>query len=123
PKPGRWHRHKVIQQQRPSTAKESLGGGDETRLLIHVEDNPDDLMFFHRALQRAGNRSLVRSAVDGTKAIEMLLHLEPEIASVCLVSDSKLADMSGVELLTRVREMALSIPVKFVFLSGSSQPS
>jgi two-component system, response regulator len=99
------------------------GCADRKRLLILVEDNPDDRRLFQRALQKAGVTDLVRWAGEGTKAIEMLSHLGPENASVCLVSASKLPDMSGFELLEKVRAMDLLIPVRFVFLTGDTQPS
>jgi len=47
---------------------------DSRRLLILVENDPDDLMLFRRALQKAGVTNLVRSARDGAEAMEMLLH-------------------------------------------------
>ena len=66
---------------------------------------------------------MVLCAEEGTQALELLSHLGPKVASVCLVSDSKLRDMSGLDLLKRVRGMALPIPVKFAFLTGNTQPS
>lgn len=96
---------------------------DSRRLLILVEDDPDDLMLFQRALQKAGVTNLVRSARDGAEAMEMLLHPGSEVASICLVSDSKLPDMSGFDLLETVRAAILPIPVKFAFLTGNTQPS
>jgi CheY-like chemotaxis protein len=108
----------------PSETRTPMPGWpDSRRLLILVEDDEDDLMLFQRALQKAGVTCSVLCADEGTKAIEMLSRLGPEVASVCLVSDSQLSDMSGFDLLKRVRGMAPSISVKFAFLTGNTRPS
>ena len=113
--------------QKPSSPSETRtpipGWPDSRHILILVEDDEDDLLLFRRALQTAGVTCPVLWAGEGTKAIEMLSRLGPEVASVCLVSDSQLSDMSGFELLKGVRGMALPVSVKFAFLTGNARPS
>jgi len=96
--------------------------GDERRLLILVDDDPDDLILFQRALRIAGVRDSVRSTDRGATALDLLLQLAPDMVGVCVVSDSKLLDMEGLELLEQVKRMVLPVPVKFVFLTGRVDP-
>ena len=103
----------------PVPSGEALGGQP---LLLLVEDDLDDRALFQRALHKAGVACPIVCVEEAVTAIETLAQLGPDITSVCLVSDSKLADMSGLELLKRVRKMALPVPVKFAFLTGNSHP-
>jgi CheY-like chemotaxis protein len=97
--------------------------GGSKHLLILVENDVNDLMLFQRALRKAGADCVVLCAQEGAKALELLSCRQPDVASVCVVSDSKLHDMSGFDLLKRVKEITLPIPVKFAFLTGNSRPS
>ena len=96
--------------------------GDSRRLLILVDDDADDLMLFQRALRKAGTNLHCALCRRGSQGARIALALWTEVASVCLVSDSKLQDMSGFDLLKRVKEITLPIPVKFAFLIGNTKP-
>lgn len=55
---------------------------------------------------------LVGTASNGTEALEKIISLEPEI----VVSDIRMPEMSGLELLEKVREKKLD--TSFIFLTG-----
>jgi CheY-like chemotaxis protein len=115
-----------------STAGDSLAIGQDDRqanllgnsrsLLLLVEDDLDDVLLFQRALAKARVANVIRCAQNGTKALEILSDLGPGITSVCLVSDSRLPDMTGMQLLAIVRRTAWKACVKFAFLTGNSDP-
>lgn len=86
-------------------ASASTSHGDATPLprvrLLHVEDDRISAMLFAQMLADAPHYEL-RSAEDGAEALQQALRWLPDV----LVLDAHLPDMSGVELLGRLRRIA-----------------
>lgn len=96
--------------------------------LLLVEDSPDDVFFFRRAVDKSGVPAVAHLAVDGLKAIDYLLHQGqfadskvfpiPEIVFL----DLKLPHLNGFELLEWMRRHAECPPAPVVVLTSSNQP-
>ncbi len=93
------------------------------RLLVVVEDDPNDFDLLRRAIEKAHLKAQVHWANSGTEALAILSHLGPRPTLVCVVVDVMLPEMSGFELLEKVRAMDPPIPARFVFVTGNAQPS
>ena len=89
------------------------------RLLVHVDDDPDEAFLFERALTKSGIRNWdYQHLTSGRQAIEYLLRAKerrrlPEL----LVLDVKMPGMSGLDLLEWAVEHCPEVPV--VMLSSS----
>ena len=77
-------------------------------IVLLVEDEPLVCKAYARALERAGFE--VSTAPDAEKAFECLQTIAPD----CMVSDIAMPGADGVELLRRVREQDLDLPVILV---------
>src|ERR671929_2195820 len=66
--------------------------------LLIVDDEPGMRQLLSLVFGRAGHR--VRAAEDGAKALELLRQEPVDL----IISDVKMPDMNGIELLRRVRE-------------------
>src|SRR5690242_21280421 len=73
--------------------------------ILHVEDNPDDVMLMNLAFNRAGISARLHVVSDGDAAITALeqsaLNGGPP---VCVLLDVKLPRVSGLEVLAWIRE-------------------
>lgn len=94
----------------------------DRQVLLLVDDDPDDVFLLKRALRKADVSNPIYSAADGGDAIRLLNQLEPRVASICLVLDVKLPDVSGFELLDSIRTRPLRDRMKVAFLTGNRQP-
>jgi CheY-like chemotaxis protein len=72
--------------------------------ILHVEDNPDDVMLMGLAFRKAGAAVRLDVAPDGEKAIELLTNLGSEVAPACVLLDVKLPTISGLEVLAWIRQ-------------------
>src|SRR5215471_4057055 len=72
--------------------------------VLHVEDNPDDVMLIGLAFRKAGVAIKLEAATDGEKAIEMLSNGGSESAPACVLLDIKLPTISGLDVLTWIRK-------------------
>ncbi len=73
------------------------------RLLL-VDDNPDDILLFRRAVDRMGIDVELVSAGSGKEALAILESREPAAFSL-LVLDLRMPGMSGLELLKHLGEL------------------
>src|SRR5437667_12543601 len=97
-----------ITEQR-STSR-SLGNNvlddDKNKMILLVEDNPDDELLTLRALRQSNIANDVRVARDGAEAISLLFPPpetpEDELPTVVLL-DLKLPKIDGLEVLRRIR--------------------
>jgi CheY-like chemotaxis protein len=96
--------------------------------LLLVEDSPDDVFFFHRAIAKSGIPAVAHLAEDGLKAIDYLLHqgefADPQAFPVpeIIFLDLKLPHLNGFELLEWMRRHAECPSAPVVILSSSNQP-
>jgi two-component system OmpR family response regulator len=81
--------------------------------IVLVEDEPKLAEQVSRALQRAGHR--VRSAPDGPSGLAEVTGARCDL----VVLDVNLPGFDGIELLTRIR--ALALPVRVLMLTARSE--
>jgi len=72
--------------------------------ILHVEDNPDDVMLIGLAFKKAGVQVKLDVVTDGDKAIEVLSNSDVEAAPACLLLDIKLPTISGLDVLAWIRK-------------------
>ncbi len=96
------------------------------KIILLVEDNPDDRDLTLRALKKANVANQVVTVEDGVEALEYLLGKDgrgcaPEKRPVVVLLDLKLPRVDGLEVLRRVRasETCRTLPV--VVLTSSSE--
>jgi CheY-like chemotaxis protein len=97
-------------------------------IILLVEDSPDDVFFFRRAVHKSGLSAMMHVAVDGVEAMDYLLNKgrfadaavypPPDI----MFLDLKLPHVNGFELLEWIRRHAECPQPPVVVLSSSSQP-
>lgn len=68
--------------------------------MLYVEDNRINVILFEQAVRLRGGIEL-QVAEDGAEALALVQQWEPEV----LVLDANLPDMSGYDVLARLREM------------------
>jgi CheY-like chemotaxis protein len=90
--------------------------------ILHVEDNPDDVMLMSLAFNRAGVGAKLHVVSDGDAAITAL---EQSFANggppVCVLLDVKLPRISGLEVLAWIREQPSLRRLPVILLTSSSQ--
>jgi PAS domain S-box-containing protein len=83
--------------------------------ILVIEDNPDAAETLEQLLQMAGHRT--RIARDGRSAIEAFREFAPDV----VISDVGLPDISGYELIRRIRRLERGRPSFAVALTGYAQ--
>ncbi len=102
----------------------------QNRLIMVVEDNPDDIFFIKRALSKAQVKNPTYFAKDGEEAISFLSEGDKKIPSIkkysippiLILLDLKLPRVSGFEFLSWLRSQ--KIPLKLtpvIVLTSSTQ--
>jgi CheY-like chemotaxis protein len=101
---------------------------DSPIIILLVEDSPDDVFFFRRAVQKSGVSAETRVVGDGIEAIDYLLnrgrfadrtaHPPPDI----MFLDLKLPHANGFEVLEWMRRNADCPRTYVVVLTSSNQP-
>ena len=97
------------------------------KLILLVEDNPDDEALAIRALKKANLANEIAVARDGVEALEFLFcegnhaNRDPQDAPVVVLLDLKLPKVDGLEVLKRVKadERTRRLPV--VIMTSSSE--
>src|SRR5580765_924353 len=72
--------------------------------ILHVEDNPDDVMLIGLACRKAGVPVRLDVAPDGEKAIAWLSNGDTKAAPACVLLDIKLPTISGLDVLAWIRK-------------------
>lgn len=102
-----------------------MNGGANLRVILLVEDNPDDEALAIRALKRhhIGNEIVV--ARDGVEAIDYLFGTGSEadaaIKPTVVLLDLKLPRVDGLEVLRRIRENESTKLLPVVILTTSNE--
>lgn len=90
------------------------------RWILVVEDNLDDERLATRTFSKAGRSEAIRVARDGEEALELLRTLPPPNL---LLLDLKLPRLSGMDVLTSVREDERLKTLPVVILTSSNEQS
>jgi CheY-like chemotaxis protein len=92
--------------------------GSDDRLVLLVEDDPDDVDLLRRAFRRATSGLRLEHAEDGERAVARLSDEEAPVPAVVLL-DLKLPRMSGFEVLRWMRADPRVRSVPVVVLTSS----
>src|SRR5690242_2974452 len=92
--------------------------------ILHVEDNPDDVMLMNLAFTRAGVPAKLHVVNDGDEAIAALQNgALVGGGPVCVLLDVKLPRISGLEVLAWIRSQPNLKRLPVILLTSSSQTS
>ena len=90
----------------------------ETRIL-HVEDNPDDVLLTAMAFRKAEVLAHLEVATDGQKAIEALSGGASIVPPACVLLDIKLPSLSGLDVLAWIRQQPNLKRLPVIMLTSS----
>lgn len=92
--------------------------------ILHVEDNPDDVMLMELAFSRAGVPAKLHVVNDGDEAIAALQNgAFSGGGPVCVLLDVKLPRVSGLDVLAWIRSQPHLKRLPVILLTSSSQSS
>jgi two-component system response regulator len=97
------------------------------KLILLVEDNPDDEELTLDALRTGGLKNEIVVARDGAEALDFLFSAESSVAAPCkrlpelILLDLKLPKISGLEVLRRIRARSSTRNIPTVILTSSSE--
>jgi two-component system response regulator len=97
------------------------------KLILLVEDNPDDEELTVRSLRKSGVANDIAIARDGSEAVEFLFcqgrheGRNPEIMPAVVLLDLKLPKLSGIDVLKRMRADPRTQYIPVVVLTSSSE--
>jgi two-component system, response regulator len=100
----------------------------ENKLILLIDDNPDDVALTLRAFQKSALKPEIQVAFDGNEALDFLFATgafkgrNPRIMPGMILLDVKMPKLDGLEVLRRLRadERTRLIPV--VMLTTSKEP-
>ncbi len=99
----------------------------ENKIILLVEDNPDDELLTIRALKKNGINNKIVVAHDGVEALDFLFATgtfsdrNPKDLPVLILLDLKLPKLNGLDVLKRLRENLATKYIPVVILSSSSE--
>jgi len=91
------------------------------KLILLVEDNPDDEFLTRDALRTGGIMHDVVVVRDGAEALEWIFSTDSAKAPDLVLLDLKLPKMSGFDVLERIRSDARTRSLPVVILTSSSE--
>jgi CheY-like chemotaxis protein len=89
--------------------------------ILHVEDNPDDVVLMNLAFSRAGIAARLEVVSDGDEAIAMLEKSALGGPPVCVLLDVKLPRVSGLDVLAWIRNQPQLKRLPVILLTSSGQ--
>lgn len=92
--------------------------GEGRPVVLHVEDNPSNLMLVERILERRPDVEL-REARSGADALELAATLRPSL----VLLDLRLPDMSGDAVLRSLRDNRETRDIPVVVISAEARPA
>jgi CheY-like chemotaxis protein len=94
----------------------------DARLILLVEDSPDDAYFFQRAVRRAGVPFICTHALNGSEAVDILVnaHARQQLPAAIFL-DLKMPVMNGFEVLEWIQQQPFASLIPIFVLSGSNQ--
>ena len=98
----------------------------DERVILLVEDNPDDEELTRRALERNNIRNDVALARDGAEALDLLFATGPHVGErpvspAVVLLDLKLPKVDGLEVLRRIRADSRTRLLPVVILTSSKE--
>jgi CheY-like chemotaxis protein len=97
------------------------------KLILLVEDNPDDELLTLRALRKAGVANRVEVVRDGAEALDFLFAADkyagrdPDDLPKLILLDLKLPKMGGLQVLERIRSDERTKRIPVVILTSSTE--
>jgi CheY-like chemotaxis protein len=91
------------------------------KVILLVEDNPDDEALMLRAFQRSKLANRIEVARDGAEALETLLGPEARPLPTLVILDLKLPKVDGLEVLRRLRAAERTRALPVVVLTSSRE--
>lgn len=100
------------------------GAAMDSRPILLVEDNPDDILLTRRAFKKVGVANEIVEAVDGVEAMELLStgRFGGSLPALVLL-DLKLPRVDGLEVLKRLRQSDRTKVVRVIVLTSSREES
>ena len=101
----------------------------DTKLILVVEDNPDDELLMLDALQHGGVRTEIAVARDGQQAVDYMFGAgayasrDSDKTPDLVLLDLKLPKIGGHEVLRRIRADQRTQHTPVVILTSSTEPS
>ncbi|MCO5297853.1 MAG: response regulator [Fimbriimonadaceae bacterium] len=93
----------------------------ENKVVLLIEDNPDDERLTLRALRRNNIMNEVVVATDGEEAVKFLFGEQPpDPVPALIILDLRLPGLTGLDLLRRLREEPLTALVPVVVLTANA---
>lgn len=90
--------------------------------ILHVEDNPDDVLLTKLAFKKAGVEAELEILSDGSKAIAALQNGMSTSPPNCVLLDLKLPSISGLEVLEWIRQQPALKRLPVIMLTSSLLP-
>ena len=96
-----------------------LGGADSPLCLIAVNDDQDGLFLLELELKRALPGARILSAQSGSQALE--LWKVEELKVDAFITDHRMPDMTGLDLVRKIRARDQAVPIVMVTLSPEAR--
>lgn len=93
---------------------------EKTKMILLVEDNPDDVELTRVAFERSKIANTMRVARDGKEAVDLLLG-DDRIDPAVVLLDLKLPKIEGIEVLRRMRADPRTRMTPVVVLTSSRE--